>query len=90
MQSGSRSCEGLTEIVEFVWRHTSVAKLTAATRKRIPSSEFGLPGQRKYPMENRSHAAHAKARATQMVKKGKLSASSAAKIRAKANRELGK
>lgn len=67
-----------------------MAKLTAATRNRIPSSEFGLPGKRKYPMENKSHAANAKARATQMVKKGKLSAASAAKIRAKANRLLGK
>ena len=67
-----------------------MAKLTAAARKRIPSSEFGLPKSRKYPMENRSHAANAKARATQMVKTGRLSASSAAKIRAKANRILGK
>lgn len=66
-----------------------MAKLKAATRKKIPSSEFGLPGSRKYPMPDRAHAANAKARATQMVKKGKLSAASAAKIRAKANRKLG-
>lgn len=46
-------------------------------------------GQRKYPMPDKSHAANAKARATQMVSKGKLSASSAAKIRSKANRILG-
>lgn len=67
-----------------------MAELTAATRKRIPSGEFGMPGSRKYPMPDRSHAANAKARATQMVKKGRLSASSAAKIKAKANRMLGK
>jgi len=66
-----------------------MAKLKAATRNKIPSSEFGLPGSRKYPMPDKSHAANAKARATQMVKKGKLSAASAAKIRAKANRKLG-
>lgn len=66
-----------------------MAKLTAAARNRIPSSKFGLPGSRKYPMEDRSHQIRAKGRATQMVKKGKLSASSAAKIRAKANRLLG-
>lgn len=66
-----------------------MAKLNAAKRKRIPSGEFGLPGSRKYPMPDRSHAQNAKARATQMVKKGKLSAASAAKIRAKANRVLG-
>ena len=67
-----------------------MAELTAAARKAVPKSEFGLPGRRGYPMPDRSHAANAKARATQMVKKGKLSASSAAKIRAKANRVLGK
>lgn len=67
-----------------------MAKLSTATRKRIPASEFGLPGSRKYPMPNRSHAIDAKARATQMVKVGKLSPDSAAKIRAKANRLLGK
>jgi hypothetical protein len=66
-----------------------VAKLNAASRKEIPSSEFGLPGSRKYPMPDRSHAANAKARATQMVAKGKLSSAAAAKIRAKANRVLG-
>lgn len=65
-----------------------MAKLRAATRNKLSKSSFGLPGERKYPMPDRSHAANAKARATQMVKKGKLSSSSAAKIRAKANRIL--
>lgn len=67
-----------------------MAKLNAAKRNKIPSSEFGLPKSRKYPMPDKSHAANAKARATQMVKKGKLSESSASKIKAKANRVLGK
>jgi hypothetical protein len=66
-----------------------MAKLRAAKRNSLPSSKFGLPGSRKYPMPDRSHAANAKARATQMVKRGKLSPASAAKIRAKANRVLG-
>jgi hypothetical protein len=65
-----------------------VAKLTEAIRKRIPTSEFGLPRARKYPMPDKSHAANAKARATQMLAKGKLSAAAAAKIRAKANAML--
>lgn len=65
-------------------------KLNAPKRKKIPSKKFGLPKSRKYPMPDRAHAANAKARATQMVKRGKLSASSAAKIRAKANAVLGK
>ena len=66
-----------------------MSQLNAASRKAIPTSEFGLPGSRKYPMPDASHAANAKARATQMVKRGKLSASSAAQIRAKANAILG-
>jgi hypothetical protein len=67
-----------------------MAKLTSKTRKKIPAKEFGLPGERKYPMPDKSHAANAKARATQMVKKGKLSPASKAKIDAKANKVLGK
>ena len=67
-----------------------MSKLKASTRNALADRVFGLPGQRKYPMPDKSHAANAKARATQMVKRGKLSASSAATIRAKANRILGK
>ena len=66
-----------------------MAKLDAAERKEIPTREFGLPGKRKFPINDRAHAANAKARATQEVKRGKLSAASAAKIRAKADRLLG-
>ena len=66
-----------------------MAKLKASTRNNLPASEFGMPESRKYPMPDRSHAANAKARATQMVEKGKLSSAAAAKIRAKANSILG-
>jgi len=65
-------------------------KLNAAARKAIPTSKFGLPGSRKYPMPDPAHAANAKARASQQVKKGNLSPASAAKIRKKANAVLGK
>lgn len=67
-----------------------MAKLKAAERNQLPSSKFGLPGKRKYPMENKAHAANAKARATQQVKKGNLSAGEAAAIKKKANAVLGK
>lgn len=67
-----------------------MAVLKAASRNKLPDSKFGLPGSRKYPMPDRVHAGQAKARATQMVAKGKLSPASAARIRAKANRLLGK
>lgn len=66
-----------------------MAKLKSATRNALPKSDFGLPGERKYPMPDASHAANAKARATQMVAKGKLSPGAAAKIRAKANKITG-
>ncbi len=65
-------------------------KLTTAKRNKLSKSEFGLPGSEKYPMPDKSHAANAKARATQMVNKGKLSPASKAKIDAKANKVLGK
>jgi hypothetical protein len=65
-----------------------MAKLSANKRNKLPKSDFGLPGEKKYPMLDKAHAANAKARATQMVNKGKLSPSSKAKIDAKANRVL--
>jgi len=37
-----------------------MARLTAAMRKKIPSSEFVFPKTREYPIEDRAHAAVAK------------------------------
>lgn len=65
-----------------------MAVLTAKKRKKLPKSSFGLPGSKKYPMPDAEHAANAKARATQMFKKGLLSASAKAQIDAKANAKL--
>lgn len=65
-----------------------MAKLTSKERNKLPKSDFGLPGREAYPMPDKAHAVNAKARATQMENKGKLSASSRAKIDAKANRIL--
>ena len=67
-----------------------MSKLTTKARKAVPKAEFGLPGERKYPMPDKAHAANAKARAAQQVKAGNLSPSSKAKIDAKANKVLGK
>lgn len=66
-----------------------MGKLTSGDRKALPTSEFGLPGKRAYPMPDASHAANAKARATQQVNAGNLSPSAKATIDAKANRILG-
>jgi len=68
----------------------SMAKITSARRNALPSSKFGLPQERKYPLDTRGRAANAKGRATQQVKAGRLSPASAARIRAKANKILGK
>jgi hypothetical protein len=65
-------------------------KMTAARRRRLPESTFGMPAQRKYPMDTPGRAINAKARATQQEEQGKLSPAAARKIRAKANRRLGK
>ena len=62
--------------------------MTAKARNKLPKSEFGLPGRRAYPMPDKAHARNALARASQQVKAGNLSASAAAKIRAKANKVL--
>jgi hypothetical protein len=67
-----------------------MAELNAARRNALPASKFALPGSRRFPVNDRSHAANAKARATQAVKAGRMSSSTAAKIKAKANRLLGK
>ncbi len=66
-----------------------MAVLTAKARRRIPKGQFGLPGSRKYPMPDRAHAANAKARASQMHRRGLLSLADEKKIDAKANRVLG-
>jgi hypothetical protein len=62
----------------------------ALKRSTLKKSQFGLPGKRKYPMPDKEHAANAKGRAKQQLKKGKLSRSAYEKIVAKANRILGK
>lgn len=66
-----------------------MTKLTAAKRKALPKSDFAGP-DKSYPVPDRSHAANAKARASQAVNAGRMSKETAAKIDAKANKVLGK
>jgi len=65
-----------------------MAILTTKRRNKLKKSTFGLPAERKYPMPDKSHAANAKARATQQVKKGNLSEEEKRKIDRKADRVL--
>lgn len=65
-----------------------MAKLSTTKRNKLPSKDFGLPKSGKYPMPDRSHAANAKARASEEEHKGKLSSSEKKTIDAKANKIL--
>lgn len=62
-----------------------MARLTERQRESEPKSDFGLPGERKYPMPDKSHARNAKARASQQARAGKLSATDKKKIDRKAD-----
>lgn len=66
-----------------------MAKLTSKERKKLPKSDFAGP-DRSYPVNDKSHARAAKSRASEMESKGKISASTKAKIDAKADKKLGK
>lgn len=65
-----------------------MARLTAAARRAIPKSQFGVPskapGPGSYPMPDRRHAALAKSMAAQHA-----SPAVRARVDAKANAKLG-
>lgn len=65
-----------------------MAKLTSARRKKLPESQFALPGSRKYPIDTATRAANAKARAQQQFNEGGISKSTLEKIDAAANKVL--
>ena len=67
-----------------------MATLTEKKRDSLKKSQFGLPDERKYPMPDESHAANAKARAAQQVKKGTITKAEKQKIDRKADRILDK
>ena len=62
-----------------------MATLSEKQRDNMPDSKFGLPDEHKYPMPDKSHAANAKARASQQVKKGNLSKADERRIDRKAD-----
>ena len=64
-----------------------MAKLTTKQRKAMPQKDYALPGKQ-FPVNDRAHAANAKARASQGVEKGTLSPAQAAKVDAAANKVL--
>lgn len=64
-----------------------MAELSTKKRKKLPGKDFAGP-DRSYPVNDRSHAGNAKARASQMEKAGKLSAGEKKRIDAKADKVL--
>ena len=64
-----------------------MAKLTSKARAALPKGKFAGP-DKSYPIPDRSHAANAKARASQAVNAGRMSSSEKSKIDAKANTVL--
>ncbi len=67
-----------------------MALLTAFARKKIPTGQFALPGQRKFPIEDKAHARNAISRAAQQRNAGNLSSGEAAMIIRKAKAKLGR
>jgi hypothetical protein len=67
-----------------------MAKLKTSSRNALADRVFGLPGERKYPLNDKAHARNAKARASQQYNAGRLSAGQKAQIDSKANRKLQK
>jgi hypothetical protein len=65
-----------------------MADLSSKARKKLPAKDFAEPEKRAYPIEDKAHAANAKARASQQVKAGKMSKAEASKIDKKADAVL--
>jgi hypothetical protein len=61
--------------------------LSGADRKALPASKFAGP-DRSYPVPDKGHAADAKARASEMYRKGRLSVSQKEAIDRKADAVL--
>lgn len=66
-----------------------MADLTAAKRDKLKASTFGLPKERKYPVNDPAHARNALARASQQFNAGRLSEAQRAQIVRKAHKVLG-
>lgn len=67
-----------------------MAKLDAAKRKSMKSSEFAEPGKKAFPLNDATHQKMAISGATRSANAGNISASEAARIKALARAKLGK
>lgn len=67
-----------------------MSKLTAAGRRALPRSDFGLPATRQYPMPDRDHAIAAKARAAHAEAVGHITKAQENRIDRKADRVIAR
>jgi hypothetical protein len=67
-----------------------MAELKTKTRNKLPKKDFAEPDKRAYPIEDKPHAANAKARASQAVNAGRMSKAEEARIDKKADAVLKK
>lgn len=66
-----------------------MADLTAAGRRALPASQFGLPAQRKYPTDTMGRAQAAKAYASKEEHEGVITPGQKERIDRKADAKLG-
>ena len=87
---GTLQGQGMVKVQGFPIRpfHRGSGVLSRSMRKNLPSSAFGLPKQRKYPITSRGHAIAAKSRATEGLRKKWINKAEYNKIVAKANKKL--
>lgn len=65
-----------------------MAKLTAKQRRAIPASKFALPSERRFPIQDESHARAALSGASRSAHVGNITPSQKATIFSKANKVL--
>jgi hypothetical protein len=66
-----------------------MANLTAAKRKDMPKSDFGLPKTKGFPMNDKNHQRLAIGGATRAYNAGNISASTESRIKSEARAKLG-
>lgn len=75
------------DLVRFRGKGNIMSRLSAADRKDLKKSDFAGPDD-SYPDEDKTHADNAKARASEMLKRGDLTQAEHDKIVARANAKL--
>jgi hypothetical protein len=85
--------ESIVRFLQVDIHQTTEEECLSSTQKneqKLSDKTFGEPGKRAYPMPDKSHAAAAKARASQAVKVGRMSKAEEHKIDAKADKVIKK